>query len=97
MIRKDVIEFRKFVAFWMQEVDSSIKTPHIKNLAQYLEKQGHKTISICMLYERQLKWATANDLVTFLNRFIFDNLNRLEIGDFNFKIANNSENLKKIH
>ena len=51
MVRKDVVEFRKFAAFWMKEVDSSEKTPHIKNLAEYLEKQGHKTIAICMLHE----------------------------------------------
>ena len=38
MIRKDVIDFRKFVAFWMQEVDPSEKNPHIKNLTDYLEK-----------------------------------------------------------
>ena len=44
-----------------------------------------------------MKWATANDLVTFLIRFINDNLNRLEIGDFNFRIATNSEHLRKIH
>ena len=97
MIRKEVIEFRKFVAFWIQEVDPSEKTPHIKNSIDYLEKQGHKTIAICMLHEKQLKWATAKDLVTFLNRFIKDNLLRLEIGDFNIKTATNSENLRKIH
>ena len=97
MIMKDVKEFRKFVAFWMKEVDSSEKTAHIKNLFEYLEKLGHRNIAVCMLHEKQLKWATANDLVTFLNRFINDNLNRLEIGDYNFKIATNSKHLRKSH
>ena len=90
MIKKEVIEFRKFVAFWMQEVDPSEKTPHIKNLIDYLEKQGHKTIAICMLHEKQLRWATANDLIKFLKDLIRNMLLRVEIGDFNIKLATDS-------
>ena len=90
MIRRDIIEFRKFVEFWNQEVDSSEQTPHIKNLAEYLEKLGHRNIAMCMLHEKQLKWATANDLVKFLNDLIFSNLYRVEIGDFNINLATSS-------
>ena len=97
MIKKDVLEFRKFVAFWMQEVDPSEKTPHIKNLADYLEKLGHTNIAVCMLHEKQLKWATANDLIKLLNDLIYDMLLRVENGDFNIKHATDSESLKKIH
>ena len=97
MIRKDLKEFSKFVDFWKQEVDSSEKTPHIKNLAEYLEKLGHRNIAICMLHEKQLKIATVNDLIQFLTDLIFKNLHRVENGDFHIKIATDSESLKKIH
>ena len=52
---------------------------------------------MCMLHEKQLKWATANDLIKFLIDLIFKNLYRVEIGDFNIKLATDSENLRKIH
>ena len=97
MIRKDLKDFHKFVDFWKQEVDSSEKTPHIKNLAEYLEKLGHRNIAICMLHEKQLKIATVNDLIQFLTDLIFKNLHRVENGDFHIKIATDSESLKKIH
>ena len=32
MIKKDIKDFRRCLDFWSQEVDSSEKTPHIKNL-----------------------------------------------------------------
>ncbi len=84
MIRRDIKDFRKFVDFWSLETDSSKKTPHIKNLAEYLEKLGHRNITLCMLHEKQLKIATVNDLILLLNDLIFGNLYRLEIGDFTY-------------
>ena len=97
MIRKDLKDFYKFVEFWKQEVDSSEKTPHIKNLVEYLEKLWHRNIAICMLHEKTLKLATINDLIKFLDDLIYDNLHRLEFGDFHIKIATDSESLRKIH
>ena len=84
MIKKDIKDFRKFVDFWSQETDCSEKTPHIKKLAEYLEKLGHRNIALCMLHEKQLKIATVNDLILLLNDLIFGNLYRLEIGDFTY-------------
>ena len=97
MIKKDIKDFRRCLDFWSQEVDSSEKTPHIKNLDEYLEKLGHNNIAICMLHEKHLKIATVNDLILLLNNLIFGNLYRLEIGDFTYKLASDSESLRKIH
>ena len=97
MVRKDIKDFRKFLEFWTKETDSGKKTPHIKNLADYLEKLGHRNIALCMLHEKQLKIATVNDLILLLNDLIFGNLYRLEVGDFTYKLASDSESLRKIH
>ena len=47
---------------------------------------------MCMLNEKQLKWATANDLIDFLKKIIDKNTYLLESDDYDLKLATNSEN-----
>ena len=97
MIRKEALEFRELADFWLKETDPSEKTPHIKNLGKFLEDEGHRTIALCMLHEKQLKWATAKDLYDYLNKIYLRNMHMLEVGDFNFRLAADSATLRQIH
>ena len=63
MIKKDIETFREFVAFWLQETNPGEKGTHVENLIWHLQDEGHRNIVLCMLHEKQLKWATANDLI----------------------------------
>ena len=82
MIKKDIETFREFVSFWLQETNPSEQGTHVENLIYHLQDEGHRNIVMCMLNEKQLKWATANDLIDFLKKIIVKNTHLLETDDY---------------